>query len=94
MHAVGGIWGSIATGLFADHLLNPGGGDGLFNGNPHQLFVQILAVAVSVSFAFVGSFILLKLVNAIVGLRVSGEDESMGLDLSEHNESAYALELV
>ena len=94
VHAVGGIWGSIATGLFADHLLNPGGGDGLFNGNPHQLFVQILAVAVSVSFAFVGSFILLKLVNAIVGLRVSGEDESMGLDLSEHNESAYALELV
>ncbi len=94
VHAVGGIWGSIATGLFADRLLNPGGGDGLFNGNPHQLLVQIIAVVASVSFAFVGSLILLKVVNGLVGLRVSGEDESMGLDLTEHNESAYALELV
>jgi Amt family ammonium transporter len=94
VHAVGGIWGSLATGLFASHLLNPSGGDGLFYGNPYQLLVQILAVIASVSFAFVGSLILLKIVDGVVGLRVSGDDESMGLDLSEHNESAYALELV
>jgi Amt family ammonium transporter len=56
--------------------------------------IQIIAVITSVSFAFVGSLVLLKIVNRLVGLRVSGEDESMGLDLSEHNESAYALELV
>ncbi len=94
VHGVGGIWGSLATGLFANHLVNPAGGDGLFYGNPSQLGVQLVAVVAAVTYAFVGSFLLLKLVDAWVGLRVSSEEESLGLDLSEHNESAYALEVI
>jgi ammonium transporter, Amt family len=92
VHAVGGIWGALATGLFASVAVNAAGADGLFFGNPHQLLVQAIAVLASVSFSFVGSSILLKVTDALVGLRVDVESEQMGLDLSEHEESAYAFE--
>jgi Amt family ammonium transporter len=92
VHGVGGIWGALATGVFASAAVNSAGADGLLNGNPRQLLVQAIAVAASVSFAFVGSLALLKITDAIVGLRVDEEAESIGLDLSEHKENGYALE--
>jgi len=94
VHGVGGTWGALATGLFATKAINEAGGNGLFFGNPGQLLVQGLSVLVTWIFAFVGSLILLKLVDAVVGLRIHEEDEVAGLDLSQHNESAYSLSLV
>jgi Amt family ammonium transporter len=92
VHGVGGIWGALATGLFASVAVNSGGANGLFFGNPKQLLIQLVAVMASVGFAFVGSIVLLKFTDAIVGLRVDEEGESVGLDLSEHDENAYAFE--
>jgi Amt family ammonium transporter len=92
VHGVGGIWGALATGVFASAAVNSAGADGLLNGNPRQLLVQAIAVAASGGFAFVGSLILLRITDATVGLRVDEEAESIGLDLSEHEESGYALE--
>jgi Amt family ammonium transporter len=92
VHGVGGTWGALATGLFASVAVNPAGANGLLFGNPGQLGIQAIAVAVSISFAFIGSLILLKVTDALVGLRVYEEDEVIGLDLSQHEESAYALE--
>ena len=93
VHAVGGIWGALATGLFASVLVNAAGADGLFYGNPRQLFVvQATAVVASMAFSFIGSMILLKVTDALVGLRVVNESEQVGLDLSEHEEAAYAFE--
>jgi Amt family ammonium transporter len=89
-HGVGGLWGSIATGLFASAAIN--GASGLFFGNVGQLLAQLLAVAVVVPFAFFGSYLLLKLVNVFSPLRVSPEAEDAGLDLSEHGEEAYQLD--
>ena len=62
------------------------------NGNPSQLLIQLIAVGASVAFAFAGSLILLKIVDAMVGLRVADDEEQMGLDLSQHSEVGYALE--
>jgi Amt family ammonium transporter len=89
-HGVGGIWGSIATGLFASAAVN--GVNGLFFGNPDLLVAQVLAVAIVGAFAFFGSYLLLKLVNVFSPLRVSSQAEDAGLDLSEHGEEAYQLE--
>jgi ammonium transporter, Amt family len=91
VHGVGGSWGAIATGLFASKAINDGGADGLFFGNPGQLWTQIVAVAATMVLAIVMTWIVLKIVDAIVGLRVSEEDEVAGLDLSQHSETAYAL---
>jgi Amt family ammonium transporter len=94
VHGVGGTWGARATGLFASKAINDAGGNGLFFGNPGQLLVQALSVLVTMVFAFVGSLLLLKIVDAVIGLRVHEEDEVLGLDLSQHDESAYTLGLV
>jgi Amt family ammonium transporter len=91
VHGVGGTTGAILTGLFASKAVNPAGADGLFFGNPAQLGIQLLAVGVTLVFAFVGAFVLLKIVDAVVGLRVEEEDEVVGLDLSQHGETAYTL---
>jgi Amt family ammonium transporter len=88
VHGVGGTWGALATGLFANPAINSAG-KGLFFGNPGQMVAQIIAVGVTWVLAFVGTFILLKVLDATMGLRASKEDEQMGLDLSQHNESAY-----
>lgn len=85
-HGMSGIWGSLATGLFATKQINPGGADGLFYGNPSQLIIQLIAVIVVLAYSFVGSFILLRLVNAITPLRVSEREEDEGLDQSQHGE--------
>ncbi len=89
-HGVGGLWGSIATGLFAAPAVNVA--SGLIFGNVHQFLAQLAAIAVVVPFAFFGSFLLLKLVNVFSPLRVSPEAEDAGLDFSEHGEEAYQLE--
>jgi len=90
VHFVGGTWGALATGLFATKTVNDAGGDGLFYGNPGQLWTQIVAVVASIVLAMVVTAILLKIVDALLGLRVSDEDEVAGLDLSQHSETAYA----
>jgi len=92
-HGVSGIWGSIATGLFATLTINPTGKDGLFYGNPRQLLVQFIAVAVVAAYAFVGSYLLLKLIGVFTEMRVSPEEEEMGLDTSLHGEKAYVGDL-
>ncbi len=86
IHGIGGTWGAIATGLFA----SVGGGTGLFFGNPGQIIIQIVGVGATWVFSFVGTFIILKVLDTIMGLRVEKEEEIVGLDLSEHNERAYA----
>lgn len=90
IHAVGGIWGALATGLFASKAINSAGADGLFFGNPAQLGIQAVAVLVSVTFAFIGTFIILKVIGAFTSLRVTEEEERMGLDLAQHEERAYS----
>jgi Amt family ammonium transporter len=90
IHGIGGIWGALATGLFASKAINAAGADGLFYGNPAQFGIQALAVLISVTFAFVGTFVILKLVDGMMGLCVSEEEERMGLDLSQHDERAYS----
>jgi Amt family ammonium transporter len=90
IHGVGGTFGALATGIFASKAVNAAGADGLLYGNPGQLVIQVGAVAVSILFAFVGTVLILKIVDAVVGLRVSEEEERMGLDLSQHEERAYS----
>jgi Amt family ammonium transporter len=91
VHGIGGIWGAIATGLFASKAVNPAGSDGLFYGNPHQLFVQLVAVSVTIVYSALVTFIIYKAVNAVIGMRVSEKEETIGLDLSQHHEGAYTV---
>jgi Amt family ammonium transporter len=90
IHGLGGTWGALATGLFASTVINPGGADGLFFGNPGQLWIQFISVAATWIFAFVMTVIILKVVDSIVGLRVTEEEEERGLDISQHNETGYS----
>ena len=85
IHGVGGFIGILATGLFASI-----GAQGLFFGNTSQFLVQAGLAVTTVVFVLVGTFVILKIVDMTVGLRVSVEDETMGLDLSQHNERAYS----
>ena len=89
VHCVGGVLGTLATGLLATKLVNPGGADGLFYGNAKLFAIQALAAAVVLAYSFVVSYGLLKALDKCMGLRVSREDEIMGLDLSEHGEAGY-----
>jgi len=91
VHGVGGLWGALATGLFASVAVNEGGANGLFFGNPAQLGIQFVAVGATMIYSFVLSWILLKVVDAVMGLRVTKEDEVAGLDLTEHQEAGYSM---
>jgi Amt family ammonium transporter len=91
VHCVGGIVGALCTGLFATKLVNPAGGDGLFFGNPGQFVIQLIAVGVTLVFSFVVSYILFKILDATMGLRVTPENEVAGLDITEHQETGYNL---
>ena len=90
IHGIGGTWGALATGLFASKAINSAGADGLFFGNPGQLWIQFVAVLASWVLAFVGTLVILKIVDWTMGLRVSDEEEQLGLDLSQHEERAYS----
>jgi Amt family ammonium transporter len=87
-HGLGGLWGALATGLFAASSV--GGVDGLFYGNPAQFLAQLWAALLAIVVSFCVTFILAKVLNAIMGLRVSDGEELVGLDVSEHAERAYA----
>ena len=89
IHGIGGIWGALATGLFASTAVNSAGADGLFYGNPGQLWVQFVSVVATLAFSFIVTYVLLKVVGAIVPLRVTDEEEEAGLDVALHSESAY-----
>ncbi|HSA07287.1 MAG TPA: ammonium transporter [Candidatus Gastranaerophilales bacterium] len=88
VHGVGGTWGAIATGLFAS--ASVGGVSGLFFGNPQALTAQIISVIAAWLFAFTVTAIILKVLDMTMGLRVTEEGETLGLDLSEHGERGYS----
>ena len=89
VHGVGGTFGALATGLFASKAVNSAGADGLFYGNPALLWPQLVGVLATIVYTFVMTFILLKVVDALVGLRVEEQDEITGLDLTQHGEVGY-----
>jgi Amt family ammonium transporter len=89
VHGIGGIWGTIAVGIWATKAVNAGGVDGLLYGNPHQLWLQIKAVGLTMVYSFVMSMILFKVVDFVIGLRVKERDEAIGLDLTQHREAGY-----
>jgi Amt family ammonium transporter len=89
-HGLGGLWGALATGLFASTAVNAGGADGLFYGNPSQLLAQLGAAALVIVVSFGITFVLAKVLDKTMGLRVSDAEEVVGLDISEHAERAYA----
>jgi Amt family ammonium transporter len=91
VHGVGGTWGALATGVFASKAVNAAGRDGLLFGDASTLGIQIMAIVATWLFAAVVTFLLLKGLDATMGLRVSLEEEQMGLDLSQHNEAGYTL---
>ena len=88
-HGISGLWGALATGLFATLAVNSAGANGWFHGNAHQFLVQLEASAVVAVFSFAGSFLLLKLIGLFMDMRVSREEEEKGLDVSQHGEEAY-----
>jgi Amt family ammonium transporter len=89
-HGLGGLWGALATGLFASKAVNPAGADGLFYGNPQQLLIQAGAALLTIVFSVVMTLLLARLTGALVGLRVNAAGEQVGLDISEHGERALA----
>lgn len=89
IHGLGGTWGALATGLFASAAIN--GVDGLFYGNPRQLWVQFISVIATWAYVYIVSRIILAIVERICGLRVDADEEYVGLDLGEHNERGYSL---
>jgi Amt family ammonium transporter len=91
VHGIGGMLGALCTGLWATKAINPAGANGVFSGGGMLFVWQIVAVAASFAFSFVVSFILLKVIDKVIGLRVSAESEAIGLDLTQHSESAYTV---
>ena len=87
-HGMGGIWGALATGIFATKVINPTA-SGLLDGNWAQMPVQLIAIAATIVYSFVVSWLLASALKATVGLRVREEEESVGLDISQHGENAY-----
>ena len=91
VHGIGGIWGTLATGLFAATAINSGGADGLLLGNAKLLLIQIIYLVVCIAYALAVTWILYKIVDALVGMRVDKQSELIGLDLTQHNEAAYTV---
>jgi ammonium transporter, Amt family len=85
-HGMGGTWGAVATGIFASEA----GTSGLLTGNPGQFLVQLLTIGIVIIFSFGVTFVISKLLDRFVGLRVTDNEEEVGLDISEHGERAYA----
>ena len=91
VHGVGGILGTLLTGVLASKIINPAGANGLFYGNPKQLLIQLVGVVVAVSYTFIATFVIYKLVDIFFRMRVSEKDELVGLDLTQHRERAYTI---
>ena len=90
-HGIGGIWGALATGLFASVAINSAGANGLFFGNPGQFKIQLVATLATAAYSFVVTFLIYKFVDTIIGVRVEEKEENIGLDLTQHHESAYTV---
>jgi ammonium transporter, Amt family len=92
VHCVGGIWGALATGLFASKVVNAAGADGLFSGGGMKLLgAQFVAVGATLAYSIIGTIVIYKIVDVILGMRVKEEDELIGLDLTQHRERAYTV---
>jgi ammonium transporter, Amt family len=91
VHGVGGILGMIATGLFASKAINPAGADGALFGNIYQLQIQLVAVLVVALYSLVMTYVIYKAINLFIEVRVSAKDELIGLDLTQHQETAYTV---
>lgn len=91
VHGIGGIWGTIATGLFAERAINGGGADGLFFGNVHLFLAQGVYLVACVAYAAAMTWVLFKFVDALFGVRVKKQEELVGLDLTQHHEAAYTV---
>lgn len=89
VHGIAGIIGSLAIGIFASTLINPTGPNGLLYGHPQQLLIQAIGVGVAGLMGFGGTFGIMKVIDILIGVRVSSETEDKGLDIEEHAESAY-----
>jgi Amt family ammonium transporter len=89
VHGITGIIGSLAVGVVATTAINPAGPTGLLFGNPMQLAIQALGVAVAAVLGFVGTVVILKIINAVMGIKVKEEQEDIGLDVTDHAERAY-----
>lgn len=90
IHGLGGTWGALATGLFASTGINPDGANGLFFGNPGQLWIQFVSVITTMVFAFTMTLLILKVIDLAIGLRITDEEEVKGTDISLHNETGYS----
>lgn len=91
VHGVGGIWGALATGIFATTKVNDAGANGLLYGNPKQFVIQAISIVVTIAFSFAVTFVILKAISAFARLRATLEEERVGLDLIEHRETSYTL---
>jgi len=91
VHGVGGILGTLAAGLFAQRAINAAGNDGLFFGNAHQFLIQLLGVLATIAFSAIGTFVLYKITDALLGMRVTEGDEIVGLDITQHKEAGYTV---
>jgi Amt family ammonium transporter len=89
IHGIGGLWGALATGLFASIAANPDGADGLFSGNPRQFTIQTIGAGAAIAYSIVLTFIILKAIDLTVGLRVDADEETQGLDITSHGEIGY-----
>jgi Amt family ammonium transporter len=91
VHGIGGMLGALCTGLWATTAINPAGANGLFHGGAKLLLLQFIALVGCFAYSFILSYGLLKLIDNVIGLRVSADNESIGLDLTQHSESAYTV---
>jgi len=91
VHGVGGTVGTILTGVFAQKAVNAAGSDGLLFGNVHQFLIQFLMLVVTIAFAAIMTFIIFKIVDALIGMRVEEKSEIVGLDLTQQSEAAYTV---
>ena len=91
VHGVGGTTGALLTGVFATTAVNSAGRDGVLAGNPAQMVPQIVGIVATMAFSFVVSFVILKVLDATMGIRVDAETEEAGLDIAEHAETGYVL---
>ena len=91
VHGVGGIWGTVAVGVWATRSVNAAGVNGLFYGNPVQLWLQLKAVGITMVYSFVMSLVLFKVIDFVIGLRVDEHEEAIGLDLTQHREAGYTV---
>jgi ammonium transporter, Amt family len=91
VHGIGGIWGALATGIFASKAVNPAGADGWLAGNFAQMKVQLIAVGVTIIYSFIVTLVIYKLIDKLMGVRVTPKEESIGLDLTQHHEGAYTV---